>query len=89
MPGLVPRDTESSDDDSDDSMPVLLTRSNQGWDSSDDNSSDDDCEDDDEYDLPKSNFNDIEMIGNLTSKVKRPKSALKADTKTGTSKPAR
>ena len=47
-----------------------------------------DC-DDDEYDLPKSNLNDIEMIGNLTSKVKRPKSALNADTKTGTSKPAR
>ena len=68
MPGLVPRDTESSDDDSDDSMPVLLTRSNHGWDSSDDDSSDDDC-DNNEYDLPKSNSNDIEMIGNLTSKV--------------------
>ena len=30
MPGLVPRDTESSHDDSDDSMPILLTRSNRG-----------------------------------------------------------
>ena len=69
-------------------MPVLLTRSNNGWDSSDDDLSDDD-RDDDEYDLPKNNFNDIKMIGNLTSKVKRLKSALKADTKTGTSKPAR
>ena len=88
MPGLVSRDPDSSDDDSDDSMPFLLSRSNIGWDSSDDDSSDDDC-DDDEYDLPKSNFNDIEMIGNLTSKVKRPKPALKAETKTGTSKPAR
>ena len=39
--------------------------------------------------MPKSNFNDIKMIGNLTSKVKRPKSALKADMKSGTSKPAR
>ena len=88
MPGLVPRDAESSDDDLDDSMPVLLTRSNHGWDSSDDDSSDDDC-DDDKYDLPKSNFNDIKIIGNLTSKVRKPKSALEADAKTGTSKPAR
>ena len=46
MPGLVPRDPESSDDNSDDSMPVLLTRNNLGWDSSDDDSSDDDCNDD-------------------------------------------
>ena len=89
IPGLVPRDhADSSDNNSDDSMSILLTRSNHGWDSSDDNSSDNDC-DDDEYDLPKSNFNDIEMIGNLTSKVRRPKSVLKADTKTSMSKPAR
>lgn len=87
MPGLEPRDADSSDDDLDNSMPVLLTRSNNGWDSSDDES-DDDC-DDEEYDLSKSNFTDIEMIGNLTSKARKPKSAFKADTKTGMSKPAR
>ena len=28
--------------------------------------------------MPKSNFNDIEIIGNLTSKVRNPNSALKA-----------
>ena len=36
MPGLEPRDTDSSNDNSNDSMPVLLTRSNHGWNSSDD-----------------------------------------------------
>lgn len=89
IPGLCPtRDENSSDDNSDDIMPALLTkRDNAGWDSSDDDSLDDDC-DDDEYDLPKSNFADIEIIGNLTSKVRKSKPILKG-TKTGISKPER
>ena len=72
IPGLCPtRDENSSDDNSDDIMPALLTkRDNAGWDSSDDDSLDDSL-DDDEYDLPKSNFADIEIIGNPNQQYSR------------------
>ena len=70
-------------------MPVLLTKRDNGWDSSENDLLDGDS-DDDEYDLPKkSNFADIEIIGNLTSKVRKSNKPILKGTKTGISKPER